>query len=113
MTEDQARAWGAASGADVAHEPLSAAFGPPVCVLCLATHDSGDGPCPGVPENPGHAWEARLVAPVIDELSDDEGWAIPPYPQSIAVGCILCGQSATEADDVCPERAMWIVQEAT
>jgi hypothetical protein len=114
MTTPQAREWAGLTGIGTVDAPLQVAFSSVVCAVCGENYGDALEECLGsIEDEPptAHLWQAFLTLAVTDEeaqaWSDPEADFHPDRPQSVAVLCVLCGQSADGAPETCPERDFW------
>ena len=114
MTNDQAKEWAGLEGPTTVSEGLDVMFSAVVCVVCKENYGEALPQCLGPPSDAlpnDHFWQAFFTHPVTDDeaatWADPDGELKLGRPESIAVLCMLCGQSADLADEECSVRAFW------
>lgn len=102
----------------VVDTPLEVLFSSMLCAVCLEHWDEALPECPGMAteDRNQHVWQAFFTAPATD--ADAAAWADPEgeyssgRPESIAVICVLCGESPGDTPPECRERTFWTEESA-
>ena len=114
VSDYAAREWAAAGEEEVAivDAPVEVSYFATICAVCLERHEDAPVECSGpLDEGTEHVWSMMLTSVLTDEeasaLAGDEDPVGATRPQAVVVVCVLCGSSAEQADEECPERALW------